>query len=396
MMRFKSNSPSTSLFRVAFISSILVLLLACAAPARLLGQQTTGPVFPSLTETPAAAQEPGETSPTNAVGSPNSAPPAQELSCAYSPATARMLEETSPEQWMEWIQKLSGAEPIIIAGEETIIRTRFSPAMFSGNPDARAFDFVLETVSRWYPGNQLKVQEYVVTDQEGNSDTWKNLIITLPGAGEYEEIVILSAHLDSTSAINPDILAPGAEDNASGAAALLEAARIFRGFKFQRTIQIVWFTGEEQGLLGSKAFVDSLETSRKVIGAVNLDMFGYDSDGDRCFELHVGTLPQSETVGRCFADSITFHDLDLPQYDYLREKATGGSDHSRFWDAGIGAVEVLEDMVDQNLPGGCPASDPNPDYHSEADTASKINPQSGIELVRAALATVAALAVPLE
>ena len=56
------------------------------------------------------------------------------------------------------------------------------------------------------------------------------------------------------TSFDPWHLAPGAEDNASGSAALLEAARLFNRYRFERTLQIIWFTGEEQGLLGSLAF----------------------------------------------------------------------------------------------------------------------------------------------
>ena len=125
-------------------------------------------------------------------------------------------------------------------------------------------------------------------------------------------------------------------------------------------------------------------------------MFGYDSDDDRCFELHVGTLPQSDIVGQCFINSTLAYHLDLPRFDYLTDEATNASDHGRFWDRDIGAIEVLEDMEAQGLQNGCPASDPNPDYHSPDDTVDKINPQSGIAIVRAAIATISALAGPLE
>ena len=134
--------------------------------------------------------------------------------------------------------------------------------MFSGNPSARAFNYLLETTRSWYPDEQILVQDYTIIDEEGIGYTWKNLIITLPGVELENEIVILSAHLDSTSEVDPKSIAPGAEDNGSGAAALLEAARVLRGKSFQRTIQIAWFTGEEQGLLGSRAFVEMLDKSK--------------------------------------------------------------------------------------------------------------------------------------
>ena len=119
--------------------------------------------------------------------------------------------------------------------------------------------------------------------------TTQNIIATFPGTVHPEEVVILSAHFDSTST-NPFWLAPGAEDNASGTVALLEAARILRYYRFDRTLKLIWFNAEEQGLYGSAAYVADHPTAN-IIGVVNLDMFGYDSNSDGCFELHVGTLP---------------------------------------------------------------------------------------------------------
>jgi leucyl aminopeptidase len=121
-------------------------------------------------------------------------------------------------------------------------------------------------------------------------------------------------------------------------------------------------------------------------------MFGFDSDNDRCFELHVGTLEESDVIGQCVVDSIDSYRLDLPRYDYLTFEAIDASDHGSFWEEGIGAVEFLEDMDEQDKPGGCPANDPNPAYHTPNDTADRLNPESGIQIVRAALASIAGMA----
>jgi len=86
---------------------------------------------------------------------------------------------------------------------------------------------------------------------------WMNKVVTIPGHGpNANELVLITAHMDSISPQH-STNAPGAEDNASGVAALMEAARWFRLYKFDRTIKIIFFTGEEQGLYGSKAYVAS-------------------------------------------------------------------------------------------------------------------------------------------
>lgn len=321
--------------------------------------------------------------------------------CSFDPAFADVLDDTTAETWLDWIEKLSGAEPVIINGEETTIQTRYSISMFDGSPNARAFEFVHQQVLEWYPADQVQVMEYDVTRQSDNQTfTWQNLIVTIPGQTSPEEVVILSAHLDSTSD-QPEERAPGAEDNGSGSAALLEAARVLKDARFERTVQIIWFTGEELGLFGSRAFVEEIENPSSVIGVVNLDMFGYDTDNDRCFEMHVGTLPQSDKVGRCFTAAIDAYDLDLPNYDYLDNEATDRSDHGSFWRANIGAIEILENMFDNDLreegqPNACSNGDMNPNYHTTKDTVDALNGETGVQIVRAAIAAIAGMAQQVE
>jgi len=306
-----------------------------------------------------------------------------------------VLDKTSAGQWLGWVKQLSGAVPVIVNGQKITFTTRYTPAMFD-SPGPNAFDFVLQTVREWYPEEQIEVQDFSAVDRNQQIVQGKNLIVTLPGTSRSNEVIVLSAHLDSRSNITPEKTAPGAEDNGSGSAALMEAARLFRGRSFERTIRIIWFTGEELGLLGSKAYVKSLDNPQEIQAVINLDMFGYDSDNDRCFEIHVGTLPASDRIGQCILESNTAYSLDLPNPDYLTSSATGASDHGSFWDAGIGAVEILENMFDQKQPGGCKSSDMNSAYHTPQDTYDRLNPDSAIRIVQASLATVMALAGPVQ
>lgn len=89
------------------------------------------------------------------------------------------------------------------------------------------------------------------------------------------EVILVGGHLDTTSE-NPAVSAPGANDNGSGIAAMLEALRILSGQAFTRQIVAVGFTGEEQGLIGS-ARCAAVATQQRwpVELMVNLDMLGY-------------------------------------------------------------------------------------------------------------------------
>lgn len=297
------------------------------------------------------------------------------------------------EDWLTQISILSGALPAPFKAGEAILSTRYDYAMFTGQPNARAFDYVLEQVQQAVPTGQIEVQEYPYKDGE-HSYTWKNLIVTLPGKSKSEEVILLTAHLDDTVVREGDAMqvAPGADDNASGAAALLLALRLLPRYAFQHTIRLVWFSGEEHNLAGSQAYVRS-HSMQGVLGVINLDMFAYDSNNDHCVELHIGTLPQSLPLGEALQQTAIDFSLNL-HFDALVNQATDRSDHASFWQAGVGAVAITENMNDQNLAGGCVGADLNPWYHRPGDTLDKLNLQTGFEVVRLGLLTVAKLAQP--
>ena len=217
--------------------------------------------------------------------------------CTSKPLISGVLDKTSQTQWLDWIEKLSGVDTVDIGGTTYTIATRFTVTMFSGASNAKGFDFVKQQAQAWGFTGANYEEDPFTTGPSG-----KNLVLTIPG--QTAEEVILSAHLDSIyQSGNSTISAPGANDNGTGTATVLEAARLLRQYRFQRTIRLILFTGEEQGLFGSAAYAnDHLLTS--VLGVLNLDMFGYDSNGDRCFEIHAGTLPASIDIGNCFAASI--------------------------------------------------------------------------------------------
>lgn len=400
---FNHRSPSVRI-TAGILAAGILLSTACGLPLSMTRATPTiqaqpSAVIPTVTTAAPTRERPTPVKPSATAPAATASatePPVEvstHLDCrSASPVVDALLAETSPAAWLEWVRKLSGAEPVTVRGQQVTFTTRRTASMFADADTPSAFDFVHETVLDWYPAGQVVVQNFSQPQGSGEMVKGKNLILTLPGAQQPQEIVILSAHLDSVNGAGASQPAPGAQDNASGSAALLEAARLFRGVSFARTVQIVWFTGEEQGLLGSKAFVEKLDDPQAVQGVINLDMFGYDSDSDRCFELHVGTLPASDAVGACIVQSINAYDLDLPRHDYLTKGATGSSDHSRFWDKGIGAVEVLENLFNNQQPGGCQNADQSPYYHTAGDTADRLNPDSAIQIVRAVLAAAAGMA----
>lgn len=308
--------------------------------------------------------------------------------CAYNPLVAEMLANTTTARYQGWVERLSGAKPVWVEGKRMFIQTRYSTAMFGGYQNARGFDYVLQVVRAWVDDSQIEIDTF---PGYANKD-WKNLVVTFDGETRADEVVLLVGHLDSKSA-KPFASAPGADDNASGSAALLEAVHLFRSMKFERTVKVIFFTGEEWGMWGSRAYVRDHPVDN-IVGVINLDMYGYDGDGDRCFEMHVGKMAASDRVGKCIVESINAYGLDL-RYDYVVDQARTFSDHSSFWDVGVGAVLVMENMFQQNLPDGCARPDSNPAYHSTTDTIEGVSIPYAFDISRAGLAAAAALAGPI-
>jgi Peptidase family M28 len=308
--------------------------------------------------------------------------------CGANPLVSALLARTSQSQWSGWIGELSGDSPAQVGYSVFSILTRNSFPMFMKVPSAGAFDFVQAQVLGWVDPSQVEIESYVNSDR-GLTYTWKNLIVTLPGKLYPDQSVLMTAHLDSRSE-SSWVRAPGADDNASGVAALLEAIRVMHTQQFDRTLRFIFFSGEEQGLYGSQAYVTSHTTSG-IVGVINMDMYAYDGDNDQCFELHVGTLPASDQIGQCIDTARQTYQPNLKR-DYLLANALRDSDHAPFWDKQVGAVMVTENFSYQIQPGGCRGQDRNPYYHSTGDTLLHSNLPYGFEIFRVSLASLASLA----
>lgn len=199
---------------------------------------------------------------------------------------------------------------------------------------------------------------YDVATFNFRDDMAGNVIATLPGTKFPEQVVIAGAHYDSRSTriTDPTQRAPGADDNGSGSAHILELARVFaeNRLSFEYTVQLVLFCGEEQGLVGSRAYATHLaDTGVSVLAMFNADMLAY-------------RLPNTErTVGmkdRYVADWLLAVANDLAR-QYVPDLLVGSSasccsDHQSFTENGFPAIGYFENEGS--------ASD-YPHYHQSSD-----------------------------
>lgn len=207
-----------------------------------------------------------------------------------------------------------------------------------------------------------------------------NVIATKTGTQIPNQEYIICAHYDATSN-NPSVRAPGADDNATGTTTVIEAARIFRDYNFKYTVKFVLFSGEEQGLYGSAHYAANASANGdQILGVLNLDMTGYDSDNNGIIEIHAGNLAGSQSIANTMQSAITEFGLPLsPQY--ITSGATGASDHASFWDYGYPALLLIEDFQDFT-----------PYYHTTNDLLSTLNFDYFCDNARLAIGTLATLA----
>jgi hypothetical protein len=305
-----------------------------------------------------------------------------------------ILSTVSEENIANSIKELSGEVPVTINGEETFIKSRYSYAMFLDYPEADVLPYLIHRVSQWVTEDQIEIDTYNYTDAE-RTYSWKNLIITIPGSTTPEEKILLIAHYDSIVVRegNALIYAPGADDNATGTAVLLEAVRVFSKQPFEKTIEIVFFSGEEEGAYGSRAYLEDHEFEH-IKSVINVDMIGYDSDSDGCVEIHAGSNPSSQNIALVLQEVNTHNNLNL-QTDILTTTATDRSDHASFWSKNIPAVLVMENFFDTTSSGICTSADPNPNYHLTLDTINNINIPYVQQIAHMVLLSTAEMAIPI-
>jgi len=211
------------------------------------------------------------------------------------------------------------------------------------------FDFITARLSE---GIDIQVEFDLDHELTAGPIPMYNVIAEIPGTEFPDEVIVISAHIDSWD--GPGSL--GAVDNGTGSAVVTEAARILMasGAKPKRTIRVALWSGEEQGLLGSKGYVNSLsETELANISAVFVDDGGTNYEGGipaADFMVEYLAAASADTNGLFFSetDYDTAMNDDDPENDELagymnvnirptggKIETHGGSDHASFNAKGI-------------------------------------------------------------
>ncbi len=226
-------------------------------------------------------------------------------------------------------------------------------------------------------GLSVELQDFPLTTMNPSD----NVIATLPGTLHPEEYVHVGAHYDSFCSTGN---APGADDNASGTAGVLEIARILSDYQFDRSIVFGAWSAEEYGLYGSEAYAARAEQQgMKILGYFNLDMIGYQQAGQN---IHTDMIaPASAKELSDFYKAVTpIYVTDFTIYDAT--VIPGGSDHQSFNDHDyMGIFPCEEDQQYSHL-----IHTPNDIIGPSFNSALKAQ-----KFIQASLASVASLAIPI-
>ena len=191
-------------------------------------------------------------------------------------------------------------------------------------------------------GTPVKL-EFTIVNRSYPGGVSYNAIAEIPGTDKADEVVMLGGHLDSWHS------ATGATDNAIGCAVMMEAARILQaiGVKPRRTIRVALWGGEEQGLLGSKAYVKehfgTAENPKPEWAKFN-GYFNVDSGTGRIRSAGVFGPPETGNVLREIFKP--FEDLGMMGVTTTRSRNAGGTDSTSFNEAGLPGIGLSQDPIE--------------------------------------------------
>lgn len=254
--------------------------------------------------------------------------------------------------------------------------------------------------TRYTDGERSRTRSYITSELKKLG--WKpklerfaegvNVFAQRQGTDKKAGAILVGAHYDTVS------ISPGADDNASGVAVILEIARILGSVPTPRTLQLAFFDKEEEGLLGSKAFATKPAHLKNLHGAIVMDMVGYAcyTAGCQKYPATLPVTPPSDKGDFLVAVGDTEHLPLLGAFqnsfwvaDTEKDKQTNGqselqnlpsvltlpipmkglltpdtlrSDHAPFWYQGVGAILVTDTA---NLR--------TPHYHQASDTPPTID-----------------------
>lgn len=298
-------------------------------------------------------------------------------SLGADPGVQAIVDQIDPQRWLDTVTTLAAFEtrpgtPDAEANRNTGGFDVGDPAYPGGIVAAR--DWIAQQLGDL--GLAVSTPSFTVDRGFPFPQPWwtvtaYNVLGRLEGTERPDEWYIVGAHYDARNSNNNDWLddpAPGAEDNGSGCAGVIELARIFAANPPETTMLFMCYSGEEQGLHGSEAHADSLVAggeASKVQGMFNLDMIGFTGDGELDCEV------ETTAIGQPLMDDLVTAAGTYTSLVMVTSLSPCCSDHMPYLDSGMPAVLSIEN--DWNQYGG---------YHQSTDVVTNLSTDMGAEILR--------------
>lgn len=285
---------------------------------------------------------------------------------AQDPLVQQMLDDVSIDSLIYYSSAISGEFPVVVEGNSEVIASRNK-----NNPgNAVAARYIKERFESFG----------LPTTLETFGSTGENVIAVQTGATFPNQKVIICGHYDSmpTGAVSP-----AADDDGSGTAAVIEAARVLSQYQFAYTVVYAAWDEEEYGLVGSNAYASAAETNGdSIIAVINVDAIAYDGNGDDLARVHTRPIANSNNLATVAANMISTYGINLT----IETNNPGAtySDHASFWNHGFSAILIIEDFD----------NDGNPHYHTTTDLVEYFDTTYYEQVTKWAFATTATMAVP--
>lgn len=265
---------------------------------------------------------------------------AQEIECEAA------LASVHTDSLLHFLNQITGRDAVFVNGQNQLITSRYA-----FHPDNNlAADYLKQRCEQY--GYQAEDIPF--------SATGRNIVMYKRGTLQPKTAFLLSAHYDCVGNINEPF--EGADDNGSGVATLLEAARVLQYTNFPYTIVLAFWDEEEIGLLGSEAFApDGPLGFWDVKGVINMDMVAYDGNKDSLAMIHTFPVGNSVPLATRLVELNKLYGIGLKTM--IKNPGETSTDHQSFWLTGATAIGLTEDYD----------ADFNPHWHQLSDRIENLN-----------------------
>jgi len=274
----------------------------------------------------------------------------------YNPSIEEIVDLVSLDSLVKHVRILSGEDSVSLGDSTFLITSRISNVSSHESEGHRvAAKYLVRTLEQYLP--EVSEQTFIWRD----IDTIRNIIGIQEGFVNPEDKIIISGHYDSYASGED---APGADDNASGTATVLEAARILSNYQFDRTILYILWDWEEEGAVGSGYFCTDYEDIANIDVILNFDMIAYDVLDTGLVEIFDNGDSLEYNFSSIVENVISLYDLNLTP---IFNEGGSGLDSDPFL-----AYEICPSMSITEAFFGLWEYH-NPYYHSEDDKIEHFN-----------------------